>query len=94
MLFAPSTIAIAALILSFSVLRQDCTDWLSSIPNFCLPLSENPLSHNPEDDGSTIPKAHRVFHLFDIDRYRAARCYINTSTNATNMTNLLSSTGV
>ena len=74
MLFAPSTIAIAALILSFSVLRQDCTDWLSSIPNFCLPLSENPLSHNLEDNGDMTPKSHRVFHLFDIDRYLATRC--------------------
>ena len=46
MLFAPSTIAIAALILSFSILRTDCTSWLSSIPNFCLPLSDNPLSQS------------------------------------------------
>ena len=43
MLFAPSTIAIAALILSFSILLMDCTLWLNTIPNFCLPLhEENP----------------------------------------------------
>lgn len=34
MLYAPSTIAIAALILSFSILHVDCSDLLSSIPNF------------------------------------------------------------
>ena len=33
-LYAPSTIAIAALILSFSILHVDCSDLLSSIPNF------------------------------------------------------------
>ena len=69
MLFAPSTIAIAALILSFSILRQDCTDWLSSIPNFCLPLLDNTLTQNPEGSHSYLHRAHKNFHLFDIDRY-------------------------
>ena len=34
LLYAPSTIAISALILSFSIMHVDCSDLLSSIPNF------------------------------------------------------------
>ena len=34
LLYAPSTIAISALILSFSILHVDCSDLLSSLPNF------------------------------------------------------------
>ena len=49
MLFAPSTIAIAALILSFSILLMDCTLWLNTIPNFCLPL----LEENPSESWNT-----------------------------------------
>lgn len=36
LLYAPSTIAICALIISFSVLRMDCTNWLSCVPDLCL----------------------------------------------------------
>ena len=36
MLFAPSTIAICALIISFSTLRMDCTPWLDCVPDVCL----------------------------------------------------------
>lgn len=56
LLFAPSTIAIAALILSFSILRMDCTDWLRCIPNFCLLVTDNPL-YNQDTN----------MRLFDID---------------------------
>ena len=43
-LFAPSIIAISSLILSFSILKVDCSDWLSNMPNFCLLHSEIPNS--------------------------------------------------
>lgn len=56
MLFAPSTVAIAALILSFSILKMDCSEWLHSIPNFFLPLNDNPLLDTSSDT-----------RLFDID---------------------------
>ena len=35
MMFAPSTIAISAIILSFSTFRIDCKDWLDCVPNKC-----------------------------------------------------------
>ena len=35
--YAPSTMAIAALILTFSVLRIDCATWLASVPDVCFP---------------------------------------------------------
>lgn len=35
MIFAPSTIAICAIILSFSTLRMDCSQWLNSVPDKC-----------------------------------------------------------
>lgn len=55
-LFAPSTIAISALILSFSILKVDCSDWLGSMPNFCL---------LPVHDASCIKSPDSRF--FDID---------------------------
>lgn len=42
-LFAPSTIAISALLISFSMLQIYCTTWLDSIPDFCLPNAINPV---------------------------------------------------
>jgi len=56
LLFAPSTVAIAALILSFSILKMDCSEWLRSIPNFFLPLNDNPMLNSSSDT-----------RLFDID---------------------------
>mmetsp|Transcript_10096 Transcript_10096/g.9795 ORF Transcript_10096/g.9795 Transcript_10096/m.9795 type:complete len:316 (-) Transcript_10096:238-1185(-) len=53
LLFTPCTVAIAALILSFSISHMDCTEWLNSIPNFCFPSIDNGSSLNPK--------------LFDID---------------------------
>jgi len=43
LLFAPSTIALTALVVSFSLHHVDCTAWLDSIPDFCLPKDTNPL---------------------------------------------------
>lgn len=44
-LFAPSTIAIAALLVSFSVLNLQCTSWPQSIPAFCLPNNAASIYH-------------------------------------------------
>lgn len=44
MLYAPSTIAISAIILAFSMLHFDCSEWLASVPNFCLPVPAHSLS--------------------------------------------------
>lgn len=41
--FAPSTIALAALLLSFSKLGMDCTNWLEHVPNVCLPSPDHPI---------------------------------------------------
>jgi hypothetical protein len=49
LLFAPSTIAISALILSFSILHMDCSEWLSSLPNFCLHFDDKTSSSNAPD---------------------------------------------
>lgn len=56
MLFAPSTIAISALILSFSILHMDCSEWLSSLPNFCLRF-----------DKLTSPATAPDYRFYDID---------------------------
>ena len=37
-LFAPSTIAIAAVVLSFLYLGEDCTEWLRGVPDDYSPL--------------------------------------------------------
>ena len=52
MLFAPSTIAICALIISFSTLRMDCTPWLDCVPDICLRRTGNNTNNS----------------LFDIDK--------------------------
>ena len=72
MLFAPSTIAIAALILSFSILLMDCTLWLNTIPNFCLPLhEENPsesCSKNFRDSNhSNVQKSKYLESYYRLD---------------------------
>jgi hypothetical protein len=61
MLYAPSTIAISAIILAFSILHCDCSDWLASVPNFCLPLPATNLS------SSTPPQDANVRRLLDVD---------------------------
>lgn len=42
-IFAPSTVAISALWLSFSALHLDCREWLARIPNICMPRADNEL---------------------------------------------------
>lgn len=43
LLYAPSTVAISALLISFSVHHLPCATWLNCIPDCCLPSAENPL---------------------------------------------------
>lgn len=43
--YAPSTIAIASLLLSFSKLHIDCSEWLCSLPDICLPPKDRSLPH-------------------------------------------------
>jgi hypothetical protein len=52
-LFAPSTIAIAALMLSFSILQLDCSQFLRCVPNFCLPVKDNPFCNGLASGAST-----------------------------------------
>ena len=58
--YASSTMAIAALILSFSILHMDCAEWLALIPNCCLPLSDNYLI-------ATSSQQLMIRRLFDVD---------------------------
>lgn len=46
--FAPSTIALTALLISFSRLNIDCRPWLEHIPNVCLPSASHPIFNTPE----------------------------------------------
>ena len=45
--FSPSAIALSALLLSFSKLGMDCTDWLEHVPNICLPSPVHPIFNTP-----------------------------------------------
>ena len=58
--YASSTMAIAALILAFSILHMDCAEWLALIPNCCLPLSDNYLI-------ASSSQQLMVRRLFDVD---------------------------
>ncbi len=51
LLYAPSTIAISALLISFSLHHLHCTEWLDSIPDFCLPNDNNPFFLSPAEGG-------------------------------------------
>ena len=49
MRYAPSTIAISALLLTFSKLRLDCTEWLHRLPDECLPpktMNQHQMQHS------------------------------------------------
>lgn len=59
LLFAPSTIAISALLFSFFHFQKDCTTWLSNLPDIILPSPNNSSFTN-------IPKAERDL-LMDVD---------------------------
>mmetsp|Transcript_27814 Transcript_27814/g.28061 ORF Transcript_27814/g.28061 Transcript_27814/m.28061 type:complete len:447 (+) Transcript_27814:91-1431(+) len=41
--FAPSAVALSALLLSFSKLGMDCSEWLEHVPNICLPSPSHPI---------------------------------------------------
>jgi hypothetical protein len=41
--YAPVTISVSALLLSFSKLQIDCSEWLRRIPDVCLPKPDHPF---------------------------------------------------
>ena len=57
MLYAPSTIAISALLISFSMIHVNCVKWLDSIPDFCL----------PNNNSSIFPQVSAQAVFLDID---------------------------
>ena len=82
MLLAPSTIAVAAIIMAFSVLQLDCSDWLALVPDFCLyPLGDTTASaaspppsspSSSSSSSSTLPLPRpavppAIAHAFDVD---------------------------
>lgn len=64
-LFAPSTVAVSAILRSFFILRLDFMPWFLKIPDFCLMKPENPcydiITNFDADDADACC-------LFDIDR--------------------------
>lgn len=49
-------------------MRQiDCSDWLQTIPSFCLPLSENKLPCAPSSTPLMSAETYTNLQLFDID---------------------------
>jgi hypothetical protein len=52
--FAPFTVAISAIILSFSILLIDCSGWLATVPDFCLPHEQNPIFMDLRVDRRTV----------------------------------------
>ena len=74
LLYASSTIAVSAVILAFSILHLDCSDWLASVPNCCLPVPSLPVptdSSPPSGDTAAIaantPNTANVRQLLDVD---------------------------
>lgn len=59
LLYAPSTIAISALLLSFLHLEINCNEWLKYVPDYCLPTASNPFF-------SSLPSQHKS-KLLDVD---------------------------
>lgn len=45
--FSPSTVALSALLISFSKIGKDCTEWLDEVPNICLPNPNHPIFNTP-----------------------------------------------
>lgn len=65
MRYAPSTVAISATILAFSILHLDCSHWLASVPNCCLPV---PMPANSSSSPLPADKvAANVRQLLDVD---------------------------
>eukprot|EP01036_Dinobryon_divergens_P032561 gene32561-42177_t len=56
LLFSPCTIAISAMLISFSMLRIYCSSWLESVPDFCFPApgegGRNTNAHHPSSSVS------------------------------------------
>jgi hypothetical protein len=67
LLFAPSTIAISALIYSFLHLKVDCSAWLDNLPDYVLPTPNNTSFRD-------YPKAEKD-QLLDVDS--CLQCFQN-----------------
>jgi hypothetical protein len=81
--FAPSTIAVAAILLAFSMLELNCEAWLSCVPDFCLPHPQNPLFDDPRIDQRALDidlclqrfqtvKSYRLYRLSKASQKSAA----------------------
>ena len=79
MLFAPSTIAICALIISFSTLRMDCTPWLDCVPDICLRRgSENNANNSLLDIDKCLDIFQRIERV-----HRSRKCNVGSPTSIT-----------
>ena len=59
-LYAPCTVALTALLVSFSLLKIPCTEWLDSIPMYFFINAENPFfdcSLGVDEDGRPVGSA-------------------------------------
>jgi len=68
--FAPSTIAIAAILISFSILQMDCKSWLDCLPDSCLspPSPSVSVCHWLAFDSLNVDKCLSRFHQLDCVR--------------------------
>jgi hypothetical protein len=80
--FAPSTIAIAALLLTFSKLEISCSEWVQALPDLCLPprkgtrhalLGSSLESYLDVDRCLQVFQSLNVFDSKDSPRRRRAR---------------------
>ena len=71
MMFAPSTIAICAIILSFSTLRMDCSQWLNSVPDQCFRKSASDTSDHSLLD---IDKCLDIFQRVETVHHMLPKC--------------------
>jgi len=71
MMFAPSTIAICAIILSFSTLRMDCSQWLNCVPDKCFRKS---LVDNDDSSFIDIDKCLDIFQRLEKVHHMLPKC--------------------
>ena len=71
MMFAPSTIAICAIILSFSTLRMDCSQWLNCVPDKCF---RKTLTDNDDSSFIDIDKCLDIFQRLEKVHLMLPKC--------------------
>ena len=71
MMFAPSTIAICAIILSFSTLRMDCSQWLNCVPDKCF---RKLLADNDDSSFIDIDKCLDIFQRLEKVHQMLPKC--------------------